>query len=596
MSREISKIRRSTERIAFLVAAALWVGIPVASLQMGCDAGAKDAQGSHCDTDSDCPLPGEVCSALKVCLPRANGSLHFGLEIKPDSQSENNSGRKLAQFEIPPWEIISDSNGVVKVSYEEAVKLSGGVIVMMEDPTQTQLQATITATRSSRLPGRPKVVVSSSVEALGMVSLPRPQDEVDPSFTMMLTKHSPYSLRAAPLAPFNETYHPTTMDYEMDADSSLNFVFGDTGMTDYFSGTVTDAVGSPVAGVKVKAVDEGNGLFVSTIGVTDDTGTFVLAVPKGYRSYKLTFLPSEANQGIPEVTHDDVSCCEVDNVTTFSNPEHIGVYKLPAFPTPVKYQFSLSGRSSSGSVTAVPEATVTFETTVGHEETLDGTFSVTVSSNADGIVSADLVPGETSMNRTYKVTVTTPVGSEFASEVRFVEVGPQGGAGEQIELQRRVSFSGSVVSMSYEPADITIQARKTGGVEAFEGLLYSTWTDAQGRFLLPLDPGEYTLELVPPTGVPLPRWVLHHIWVDNESQLLQHAGVINIPNAAVLDVEVRSANTTGTLLESINVAVYLVDETCAYDTGDPCENSAVLLGSGLTNDAGRARIIVPQPN
>jgi len=53
-------------------------------------------------------------------------------------------------------------------------------------------------------------------------------------------------------------------------------------------------------------------------------------------------------------------------------------------------------------------ATVTFTTVVEDQASLTGTFKATAVSDDSGIVSVDLIPGNTWANRLYEVTIITP--------------------------------------------------------------------------------------------------------------------------------------------------------------------------------------------
>ncbi|MFH2006318.1 MAG: carboxypeptidase-like regulatory domain-containing protein [bacterium] len=592
------KLKRFAVRLLYALAFAGCVGLIVAS-QTGCGGPSTGAQNQNpvlksCQVDEDCESSEELCSAYLVCMPRATGGVALGFELTPPVQGTQ-GGMKLTQTEVPPWEVDYGSDGVVSIGYQEAVRLTGSVMVMVTDNPDIPLQATITATRDSRLPGRPKVVLSKSVDALGIMYRPEPTEEAT-SFTMMLPKGVRHTLRATPLSPFDQVYHPTTMDFEIEADTPMTFVFGEADNTDYLTGVVVDAVGAPVFGVKVRAVDEGNGIFVSTVDETDETGSFRLAVPRGLRTYKLTFSPSETNQNVPQVTHNQVECCNHDG-NSVDTPEDLGEFMLPAFPMPQTYQFKITGLESSGHLAEGIEGTLTFETEVGQPGGVTGVFTATASVDASGKVTVDLIPGDTSENRVYKVTVITPPSCEFASEVREeFEVGPLGGVGESIELTRRVPFVGSVQGNSPTLEAIRVQARRAGDVEAFVGQLLGTDTAQDGRFNLLLDPGFYAIELLPPTGVPLPRWAIN---VGRKVELLDdetvwNAGVIAIPDAAVLEARIRSTNTSGTLLEGVKVSVYMFDDDCSFPDAGPCGFPPILLGEATTNSGGLVRLIVPR--
>jgi hypothetical protein len=595
-----TKLKRITIRLLYVLAFVGCVGLIIASLQLGCGAPATFQNNQNpveqdCETDADCAADDELCSAYKVCMPRANGLVALGIELNPPPETNVENGRKLTQIEVPPWDLYYGADGLVRISYPEAVLMSGGLRVFDDGRPLEAMQAMVTATRNSRLPGRPKVVVSKIIDAYRTYVRPSGQEvEDNPDFTMMLPAHVSHTIWATPQPPYDEIFHPTSTELSMESDGALIFMFGEADTTDYLSGVVVGALGGGVPAVKVRAVDDVSGQYVSTVGITDELGEFILAVPRGLRTYKLTFSPSEENRWVPETTHDQVQCCEHDG-NTYDTPQDLGEFILPAFPDPQTYYFALEGIETSGMPALVSEVTVTFETTVGQPGGVTGKYIATATSNEAGVVTLDLVPGDTNENRKYKVTIITSPTSEFASEVRSeFEVGPSGA--EIISLERRVPFTGRVSADSPSLKDITVKARRNDNVEELSGLLLSTVTDAEGRFNLLLDPGMYTLELQPPTSIPLPRWALdvpEFVQLD-PNETVWNAGIISIPAAAVLQVQVDSASGESPL-ENVSVAVYLIDSACAVQLGDPCEYSAVLLGEAVTDANGHARLIVPQP-
>ncbi len=594
--------KRTAVRLLYALALVGCVGLIMASLQTGCGAPATNVNSNpvtpDCETDADCADQGELCSAYKVCLPRANGLLALGIELNPPPEANAYDGPKLTQVEIPPWELYYGADGLVRVSYPEAVLMSGALRVLDDGRPLEAMQATVTATRDSRLPGRPKVVMSKTISALRTYVRPGDQEvEDNPDFTMMLPGGLTHAVRTAPLSPYDEAFHPISTNLSMDTDDAIVFMFGETDTTDYLSGAVVDALGTGVPAVEVRAVNEVSGQAVSTRGTTDERGEFILSVPSGLRSYTLTFSPSADNQWVPETAHELVQCCDHEN-NTYDTPQDMGEFMLPAFPDPQTYQFVVEGIWTSGMPDPVSEVTVSFETTVGQPGGVTGKFVATATSDEGGVITVDLVPGDSVDLRMYTLTIVTSPTSEFASDVRTgFAVGPNGGAGENIVLDPRVPFTGHVSADAPSLEAITVMARRNDhSVGDLAGVLLSTVTDEDGRFNLLLDPGMYTLELQPPTSIPLPRWALdvpEFVQLDAD-ETVWNAGIISIPAAAVLQVQVESA-TDESLLKNVAVSVYLIDPACAEQLGDTCEYSAVLLGEAVTDVNGQARLIVPQP-
>ncbi|MDY0001817.1 MAG: carboxypeptidase-like regulatory domain-containing protein [Polyangia bacterium] len=574
---------------------------------VGCGAGSKGGlntvEHEPCDVDTDCSSEGEVCSAHKVCLPLFTGPLSYGLELSPPSDTSLNSGAKLAQYEVAPLD-LDVVNGKAAVQLPEAIVLRGAVMVVGDSPVP--LEATVTIARRSMIPGRPKVMTSRNVLASGFLLRPNLY-EIDPSFEAALTRDASHTIRALPDASNEESYHPLVMETRFDSDESIWLVFGDPETSIYAAGYLVDALGVGVEGARVRAVGQDDGFLSSSTGTTDSGGFFHLRLPRGVRTYALTVGPGTEGQGIPEVTREGLvigaQAEEQGALNTFDNPEALGTFQLPAYPTPQRFLFSLQGRSSNGEDAVIPGATVTFSTRIGQPSGLSGIYSVTALSDDNGVVSVDLVPGTTAENRVYEAVVLPPSSSEFAVAMltgeASISLGAVGGAAPPIQLSRRVSYAGQVLDSSLAPAiDLLVQARRLDGPSGIRGSLRTGTTKELGRFSLKLDPGTYAIELIPPTGLSLPRWVLpNDLLIDEASSPVIEASSFVLPNASVLEVQVSGlVADTNTALSGVSVSVYLLDDFCSTLHSQDyalCDREPVFIGDGVTDSTGRARVLVP---
>lgn len=585
--------RQTLLRALYAVGFAIAALLVAASLQAGCGGAVEAHQNQNgnqnlapsCGNGKVC-AEGQVCSRFAACLPRAALDAQIGLALAPAATREPTDGRKLAPLEIAPADMIAGADGVVHVTHEDAVKLEGALLVL--EAIESPMPASVSVTRPSLIPGLPKVRSTTSVQVLGSTVRPMPED-FEPSFTLFLARSDQYTLRAAPGAPFDALYPPVTLrEVDLEDDTQVTFRFGEPGSSTYVYGQVLDAVGAPVVGVRVKAVDE-SGQFVSTVAQTDAAGAFVLAVQTGLRSYTLTFGPSETNALVPEMALDGLLFGA--EATSYDSPERIGPFVLPAFPNPVRFQFALVGRSTSGMVDPVAAARVDFEAEVGSVAQITGVFRTSATSDADGIVTVQLVPGDLEGNRTYTVSVVPEATSPFAAAIRTVAVGPNGGAAEQIELGTRVPFTGTVESPDRVVlANVGVQARRTDLVDALGGSIRATTTDAAGQFALSLDPGTYTIEFMPPSSLPLPRWTVVGVQVPDTGIASYDLGPIQLPRAAVLEVQVSAEDVLGSPLSGIAVTAYLVDRSC---TADACDVPALFLDEVTTDGEGKVQLLVP---
>ena len=196
----------------------------------------------------------------------------------------------------------------------------------------------------------------------------------------------------------------------------------------------------------------------------------------------------------------------------------------------------------------------------------------------------------------------TPVdaGSEFASDVlegdHALQVGLSGGV-MTLELTRRIPVSATVFSDAWgEIAGLTVQARRLDGPAELRDTLRSVSTDETGRFSLRLEPGTYRVELLPPLGIPLPRWVLSDLWHVDADDLPVFPDGLPSPDPEVLELRVVTSGPEPAPLPYVRVALYQVDDFCAalnpVDIG-LCDRPPAFLGDAVTDASGRVRLLVP---
>lgn len=557
-----------------------------------------------CETDDDCPVPGEVCSPHRVCLPRSAGEAPFAIELAP-SESPDLLDRRLAPYELSSQELTVVPDGVTRVVYPEAVSLTGSVMVVND--AQVPLQATMTVSRPSRIPGRPAVMTAQTITAEGFLLAPRPED-VDPAFTVWVPSEEPLTIRAKPVAPFDQAYHPLRRDVVLGADSVESFIFGDPETSIHVAGALEDALGTPVQGVEVTAVDEEEGLYQSSVGVTDETGFFHLVLPRGLRAYRLLIRSDDPDRPMPSFVAEGIEIGAMADVqgaaNSYDNPEILLPLRLPPYPITVPVTIQLQGRSSDGSLVPIRGAQVTLESDFGDPESVWGTYLASGTSDDEGQVDVVLLPGDSVGNRAYRVTLITPVdsGSEFASDVmegdRALQMGMTGGV-VTLELTRRLPVSSTILSERLGPlAGMTVQAKRLDGPEDLRDMLRSVSTDDTGRFSLKLGPGSYRVEVVPPSGLPLAPWVLADLWTVGETDVPIFDNGLTAPDPEVLELEVVSSSPEHTPLPYVRVTLYQVDEYCAALNPTDfalCDRAPAYLGDAVTDGAGHIRFLVPAP-
>jgi hypothetical protein len=342
--------------------------------------------------------------------------------------------------------------------------------------------------------------------------------------------------------------------------------------------------------------------------VTDETGTYHLLLPRGLRSYQIQLAPDGADGSAPVFLAEQVEMGAMADAqgpeNSYDNPERVPPIHLPAYPHPIPVTLQLQGRSSDGSLVPVAGAIVTLATEFGDPETIHGQYEVSATSDESGQVQVDLLPGDSGDNRAYRVTVITPVdaGSEFASDVldgdRALQVGLAGGV-MTLELSRRLPVSATVFSDALgELPGVTVQARRLDGPDALRDTLRSVSTDETGRFSLRLEPGTYRVELLPPSGIPLPRWVLSDPWIVDAEDPPVFPDGLAAPASEVLELRIVTSDPEPAPLPYVRVSLYQVDAFCAalnpVDIG-LCDRPPAFLGDAVTDASGLVRLLVPAP-
>ena len=190
----------------------------------------------------------------------------------------------------------------------------------------------------------------------------------------------------------------------------------------------------------------------------------------------------------------------------------------------------------------------------------------------------------------------TPIDSPFASTKKQLEVGPLSGYGESIELERRVTAVGQVLSPDDDLPlpQVTIKATpstsSTGNTnESMIGTTYqpSTQTDSSGWFTLLLDPGYYDFSLIFPDRLKYPNTT----FFDQIVAQMRASTTFSFKPAPPAMVRVLVQDERGVPLSSMEVRAYLVAPECQL-VGE-CTVPAQQLSASRTNTDGLVALIVP---
>lgn len=593
--KSFSTIRSAGVHFSFLAAMIV--------LTTGCNAGPSihTAGGPPgCETMSDCPEPGQLCSISGYCFHTATPSMNLAVEIIPSTSSKEGSDYPLVRTDFAPDELTYLADGTVSLTYERPVKVSGEISVV-DYPHHGNgfevFEAQLSVWRASRIPGRPKVLYSTSL-SLDMTAGER-EGEKSIAFNMNVPADNVYTLRAGPQGYYAHIFPPMVLrDVEINDDFQHTFFFDQEGRYLVASGRIVNPMGKGVSGIQAHMKDEA-GIYSSTVSTpTDESGEFTVAVPLGKRDYILELTPVEEPSHRPKIEFllHDVGEDTPGVYVELADTEGLD-FSYPAILAPCEYVLKIVGKSDSGTREPIPGAIVSFSTHVGGGTNNDGRVNLTGTADENGQIKIGLIPGDNQNAREYDVRVASPIDSRFASKLLNTSISRCGGTLADIELSLRTEVTGDVRDSNGDPLqNITIQARPStseanrnnpSSLIANLSIRPTETTEASGRFFMRLDPGFYDFEVVPPTSSYLPRRLLPDVEIQhNVSRSIN----ITMPDARLFMG--RLVNDEGAPITGFAVRVFMVSDSCL--NGDSCETPAFFLGEGETLENGRFEILIPE--
>jgi len=235
------------------------------------------------------------------------------------------------------------------------------------------------------------------------------------------------------------------------------------------------------AGLQVRAVDKQTQRVVSSIGETDENGRFAIRLGASATDYWIRVTSSAGHVPFPSVS--------VDPALAFANnPAGKRIY-IPRI-NPVRF----TGRVRDANGVPIPGATVRFFSTGifgGSQLGLEGSFSDSASTDAEGRFATDLLPGF------YTISVTPPSDVANAWGILSAEalVGDAITATEALIVPPQIGLRGWVTTFSDEAAaGITILARARSGT-GWDARSQESVSNTIGAFAMTLDAGLYDLQV-----------------------------------------------------------------------------------------------------
>ena len=537
------------------------------------EAGERDGTvRAACADDDDCPA-GDVCAVeLGACVSPEPSTLQLAVQLTPPATA----AYATTQFA----DITTTSGTPVDFTLPAPRRVRGWVRTDM-NPLEPNVSATVTATAAGEIPDTAYFFSAASRKKTT-------QDEADFGYELLLAPTGEYYQVTVLLD--NEDfppYHPVPRKFASPVEQWDLVV---PGLPAYHrvTGRVVSskAAGTPVENVRVTAFSLGTP-NVSTVSGVDADGVFEVSVPpepKG-ESYTLVAEAMDRADAVPTVTL--VAELFVDG--------DVDAGDLELGPLPGRVTASVEIHGSDGAAAAG----VTVRCRGG---ALAGTLVDEQVTDEKGQATLLLREGA------FDCTCLPPVGSADGAGVWSLDTGDEDAVVWAIDLARKARLTGVVRDHSgVEPlADVAVIAVHTGTADPRHGQEVETITDAEGRYVLSLEPETYALVALPPDATLQPNRVLEHVRIDGDAVL-----DIGLNRATMVVGTVRGAD--GEPLAGVRVDFYRVppDEAPPSESdgaylgvaarprardGSPAYDQLVrVVGSALTAADGAYRVLLPLP-
>ncbi len=371
----------------------------------------------------------------------------------------------------------------------KAAAVIGGQVTANGAP----IAGTVIFTRPSHILGRPDVFYEATLDQAGRYSVVVAPNEGDEKYTV----------RVQPADP--SVYPPTAVTSQITSSRTLDVSVAAGPQLVRLRGVITDTVGGPIGEARVVLRDATTQLDLSTVGVTDETGHFELALPIDAAALSSALLLAvERGDSVRGVLSlgIDLSPTELQQ-QLIDAALHL---TLPPLQAPVHLSFAVLGAAANGVDKPVAGAQVLFRTNLLDPATataLHATHEIEAQTDSEGKVEVDLYPNDVGTRR-YAVTIAPPEDSEFQSIETEVAVS-LGGVGKPLRLGLRPLVTGRVLDPAglplkgavVQPSFTTLAATSQATSLATTAKTPTANTDADGRFALRVDAGTYALGMIP---------------------------------------------------------------------------------------------------
>lgn len=320
------------------------------------------------------------------------------------------------------------------------------------------------------------------------------------------------------------------------------------------------------ANLQVRAVDKTTGRVVSSIGETNVFGYFTIRISEAASDYFIRVTSSVGQDPFPAVS--------VDPELAFGSDPDEKAIQIPRVK-PVQF----TGRVRDEEGRTVPDALVRFATETvfeGSELGLQGSFSNSATTNADGSFGAQLVPGF------YSITVTPPDDASRSWGVLETEalVGEELSAVEALVVPSKVKLEGWVRTFLEDAAvgvPIVGQARQASETDGAHRSQEAV-SNSAGGFSMRMDLGAYDVFVKTPSNTGFPWWV--------EPALLMNGNLsrgYELPPPIPIEGVVESSD--GIPVSGARLRAYAV-------AGEGAAARPIQVGETTSDDEGNYRLLI----
>jgi hypothetical protein len=528
---------------------------------LGCASTPDDAQ---CHQNADCGAAAACLGNLCVGLVGAEPEV-WSLQVTPGAQP------RYALREFPSFPFTAQSADLV---LDRRVSMATALSEAMPDPNiDMKTSVHVVLSVPSSIPDRGDL----QFEADGSnrtsflpyeVSVPIPASLLGTSARMTVI----------PTVPLDRWMPPWVLQVMLD--SALSVELPGPGDTLKLEGKLMPA--DPVLGLDVpyQARARVGGRLVSNVPVTDPGGSFVVKLQKSEllagAGLVLELSPADSSQALPSLV---VASPALDKAT-------LGPLAMPAFPKPEAFVVPVVGRADRAPVVG---ATVTLRTTLPGATGGKAMYVRGAQTGADGRAVVALIPGASQTTpREYSVKVTPADSADYAAVcVPSYVVGPASPGspriGATVELEPKMLLDGRVLRADGAPvASARVRPTRVGDAYAeacgsdLATASSDATTDADGRYRLHLDPGQYRLDCEPPQGAPLPTTSV----------------LVSVPETSTLDVVLPLPVLVQGRVLSPDATPLADAEVRAFGPGP--NGTLQTRGVALSDADGKFRLILPR--